>query len=323
MDPISDILSHLDFSGMLYYATEFSGDWGVRVPEYSNVIRFHLVLRGTCYVRVCEDGTAHQIKPGDFFMIPHGASHDLLAHPDLPTPPLETVLRDLGYSGEGPLVIRLDDTGEPVRLLCGHFSFTPSARGNTFLKNLPSHIVAREMPGKASEWITSTLDLLAQEAHQPAPGHNLVIHRMTEVLFVQALRLWMRQSDLPAGVLRGLNDMQLSRAISAMHADPGHPWTVENLAREAGYSRSVFAERFQQLTGTSPLRYLTEWRMQKAHRMLAAEGRSVDDVALAVGYQSGPAFSRVFSRHFGEGPGRIRRQARHPDELSVNPDLHA
>ena len=114
------------------------------------------------------------------------------------------------------------------------------------------------------------------------------------MLFVQALRLWMRQGDLPSGILRGLGDPQLSRAISAIHAQPEKPWTVETLAREAGLSRSVFAQRFSTLIGTSPLRYLTELRMQIAHRLLRLEGQSVDAVARAVGYQSGPAFRPGF-----------------------------
>ena len=160
MDPVSDILSRLEFSGMLYYATEFSGDWGLRVPRYENVIRFHLVLRGNCYVRVAGQGTAQLIKPGDFFMIPHGESHDLLARPDLPAPPLETVIRDVGYSGSGPLIVKLEDAGEPVRLLCGHFAFSPTARRNSFLRNLPASILARDLPGAAADWVVSTITLV-------------------------------------------------------------------------------------------------------------------------------------------------------------------
>lgn len=307
MDPVSDILSHLDFAGMLYFSTEFSGRWGVRVPAYPNVIRFHLALRGECCVRVEGMERIQKISQGDFLMVPHGAQHDLLANPGVSAPPLETVLSDAGYSGRGPLIYGLQDCGKETRLLCGHFSFSDQARGNRFLDTLPGAIIARQIPPSASDWMTATLKLLALESADPQPGHDIVVHRMTEILFVQALRHWMTQQELPQGVLKALTDPNLAQAMSQMHAAPEQAWTVEAMARSAGLSRTVFAEKFHQMTGTPPLRYLTEWRLLKARRLLLTGGKSVDEVAAKVGYGSTPAFSRVYSRHFGEGPGRTRR----------------
>lgn len=322
MDPISDILSGLDFAGILYFTTEFSGDWGVGVPAYRNVIRFHLVLRGACYVRIHSTGCTHPLARGDFFMIPHGAAHDLIARPGIVAPPEETVLRDAGYTGVGPLVIRSADGGEPVRLLCGHFSFAPAARGNAFLAGLPDHIVARNMPGETANWVAATLEVLTAEAERDLPGRGLVIGRVTEVLFVQALRVWMRQAGPATGILRALADPQLARAFGAMHDRPAAAWTVQSLARQAGLSRSAFAERFQRLTGLAPMRYLTEWRMQMAYRMLAGDGRSPDEVALAVGYSSTSAFGRAYAQHFGEGPGQTRRGGRVASGTAAQDDLH-
>lgn len=309
MDPISDILAHLDFKGMLYFSTEFSGRWGVRVPDYPGVIRFHLALRGDFHVRVAGSPALQHVHEGDFLMIPHGAGHDLLAHPDVIAPPIETVLQEAGYSGEGPLIYAVADAGHETRLLCGHFSFSPEVRRNRFLATLPETIVARALPDQASDWIGATLSLLATEAQAPRPGHDIIVHRMTEILFVQALRHWMTGQDLPTGVLKALGNPQLAPVIGQIHQNPQTPWTVESLARIAGLSRTVFAERFHRLTGMPPLKYLTEWRLTKARRMLRAGDRSVDEIALAVGYGSTPAFSRIYSRHYGEGPGRTRRMA--------------
>ena len=309
MDPISDILSHLDFAGMLYFSTEFSGDWGVRVPAYENVVRFHLVLRGECHVRIEGADAPCHIRQGDFLMIPHGAQHDLLAHPDARAPELETVLGDAGYDGKGQLIYKLRDDGAQTRLLCGHFSFSPQARRNHFLQTLPPFILARELPHEAAAWLAATLNLLATEADAPAPGNSIIVHRMTEVLFVQALRLWMQQESLPQGVLKAMGDPMIARALRALHDDPASHWTVESIARNAGMSRTVFADRFHSLTGTTPLKYLTGWRLEKARKMLQSGEQSVEGAALSVGYQSTPPFSCAFSKFYGFGPGQARKQA--------------
>lgn len=309
MDPISDILSHLDFAGMLYFSTEFSGDWGVRVPAYENVVRFHLVLRGACHVKVEGSAAGCDIRQGDFLMIPHGAQHDLLAHPNAPAPELETVLSEAGYDGKGQLIYKLRDSGAQTRLLCGHFSFSPQARRNHFLQTLPPFILARDLPPEAAAWLSATLNLLAQEAETPAPGNSIIVHHMTEVLFVQALRLWMEQEELPQGVLKAMGDPMIARALRALHDDPASPWTVETIARFAGMSRTVFADRFHSLTGTTPLKYLTGWRLEKARKLLQSGEHSVENAAMSVGYQSTPAFSRAFSKFYGFGPGQARKQS--------------
>ncbi|MCK0102325.1 cupin domain-containing protein [Pseudohalocynthiibacter sp. F2068] len=309
MDPISDILSHLDFRGMLYFSTRFSGKWGVHVPADEYVIRFHLVLRGTCHARIGRSSDHYTLKPGDFLMIPRGQEHDIMGDPRSATPPLETVLSDAGYSGTGPLIYGLQDHGEPTRMLCGHFVFDTPPKRQSFLNAFPDQIIARNLPDYSNEWLMTTLLQLEHETQEQAPGHDAILHRMTEILFVQAIRVWMKQQDIPKGVLLALADKQISKALTALHAAPEQPWTVAELGTIAGMSRSVFAQRFHQLTNTTPLRYLTEWRLQKARKLLGAGSLSVEKIAEGVGYRSVASFSRVYAREFGEGPGSTRRAA--------------
>ena len=130
---------------------------------------------------------------------------------------------------------------------------------------------------------------------------------MTEILFVQAIRDWLSRRDVASGVLKALGDQKMARALAAVHSRPDHRWTVESMAREAGLSRTVFAERFHELANTTPMQYVTAWRLEKAKSLLLESDHSVEEVAELVGYRSVAAFSRIFSRHLGMGPGALRR----------------
>ncbi len=312
MDPLSDILTHLRFSGLLYFATEFTAPWGVRVPEHPGAIRFHLVTRGGCFIRVAGQAEARALQVGDFALVPQGRAHDIAHSADARPLGLETVLKDAGYSGKGSLVYGLSDRGEEARLLCGHFTFDGGRGTNEVFGQLPPLLVVSGLQRETQAWISATLALLQAEESNSLPGRDAILRRIAEILFVQALRSWSRDEALPVGLLRTLADPQLARALTAIHHAPQERWTVESLAREAGLSRSLFAERFHERCGMPPLGYLTAWRLQRARAQLSNGDCSVDEAATAVGYRSVASFSRLYTRHFGEGPGATRRAALSP-----------
>ncbi|WP_406672541.1 AraC family transcriptional regulator, partial [Natronospira sp.] len=156
-------------------------------------------------------------------------------------------------------------------------------------------------------WLDHTTRLLCHEALNEAPGSMAVSSRMTELLFIQVLRLLAQRSETK-GFLMALRDRRLSRALNAFHGDPARAWTLELMAESAGMSRSAFARHFSEIMSTTPGDYVSHWRMQLAAQRLRDSGESLDAIAEAVGYRSPAAFSRQFLRTFGERPGQWRKR---------------
>jgi AraC-like DNA-binding protein len=156
--------------------------------------------------------------------------------------------------------------------------------------------------------VEATLRQLAAEVRGQQPGNELVVSRLTDILLVQVLRAWLAESgEVEGNWLAALRDRHVGKAMSLIHGEPAHAWTVKELASRAGLSRSPFAARFVRLTGVSPMAYLSRVRMQKAAGLLRSQGASLADAAAASGYQSEAAFSKAFRRHFGAPPGQYRR----------------
>lgn len=306
MDVLSDILDTLRFRTCFYFTTDFRPPWGVAVPEFGNVARFHLVMSGTCWVRIGHDGTPFPLHEGDLILIPHGAAHILSDVPNGPVLDVGDIVRSHGLDAEGCLVFGGDDLDGATRLVCGHFEF--DAGENPLMEALPAQIVLRRKDGATRGWLESILTLVAEEATSGRVGGSFVLKRLTDVLFVQAIRAWHEEQDaLERGLLAAIADRHVGRSLRAVHAKTDAPWTVETLAREAGLSRTVFAERFRELVGQSPMTYVTSWRMHRARLLLTESDFSIDRIATEVGYQSPASFARVFRKVIGESPGSVRR----------------
>jgi AraC-like DNA-binding protein len=160
----------------------------------------------------------------------------------------------------------------------------------------------------AGIWLEASVRYALAEARSPRPGGAGVLAKLAEVLFIEVLRLYMNEkSDGRTGWLAGLSDRVVGPALNALHSRPAHCWTLEELAHSAGTSRSVLAERFQQLVGTSPIQYLTQWRMLLAANLLCRSNAPLARIAVDVGYQTDTAFSRAFRREFGLPPAAWRR----------------
>lgn len=306
LDSLSDILTRLSIQGTLYFRTAFTPPWGVAVPNYQNVARFHYADRGDCMVRLPDTGEDVRLAQGDLIIIPHGARHDLYSgRGQDEVLPLDQVLQLSGYDGEGVLVYGGEDDQRDTQLICGHFSFTKGARHLIF-DQLPSHIHIPNYGDSAGRWMEASLRLIGDEVGRNRAGGDLIALKMSEVIFTQALRTFLeREGDKHIG-LSGFADPQISRALSAFHGEPAKDWSVEGLAREAGLSRTGFAVQFANKMGITPMQYLTSWRMQIACQDLSTHNMSVAEVAERVGYASDSAFSRVFKKEIGVSPAAYR-----------------
>ena len=308
MDLFSDILMRLAMRGTLYFRTAFSSPWGVEVPAYPHVARFHFAHRGTCLVRVAGAARPVRLREGDLVIIPHGAAHSLYGDTaeEGRVLPLDRVLELSGFTGTGTLVYGGAPSAEATELVCGHFAFDPLA-WHPLIERLPPCLHIADYGGIAGQWLAQTLRMIGDEAGRGQPGGALIAQKMSEIIFAQVLRAYIVTEGAALPGLAGLADPQIVRALEAVHAQPDRDWSVADLARIAGLSRTGFATRFADRMRLTPMAYVTRWRMQIARQELQNPARRVPDVAESVGYISEAAFARVFRKEFGLSPAAFRR----------------
>src|SRR5262249_54270531 len=198
--------------------------------------------------------------------------------------------------------------GAEATVICGAFLYDGEV-AHQLLAQLPPFLHIRgEVEGLAG-WLEPMLRFLASETRQDHPGGEMVVNRIVDIIFVQALRIWIdSQPGVSSGWLRALRDSQIGAALERIHEAPAHDWTVAALAAEVAMSRSAFSARFAGLVGEPPLAYLTRWRMHLAGARLREGNCTVAQIAEQLGYQSDVAFSRAFRRQFGAPPGTYRRR---------------
>lgn len=304
-DPLTEVLRVARVEGALFSRAEGRCPWGVHTRGARAGI-FHVVLRGQGHARALERGRAvlsRAFSEGDLLLFPHGHAHalsdveagDTAWISELPTRP----------GDDGLPVVTAGGGGGDLELLCGTLRFDDEA-SRVLLPYLPALMHARG--GALGGWVDATVRQLAHEAQRGAPGSGLVVARLAEVLFVQAVRAWVASPEGGGpGWVRALGDPSLARALALLHGAPEQPWSVDHLAKRAGLSRTVFYDRFTAAVGEAPAAYLARWRMTLARRALRDPGASIPEVAARVGYGSEAAFNRAFKRVVGAPPGAWRR----------------
>lgn len=312
LDLLSDILTKLSVRGTLYFRTSFTMPWGVAVPPFENVARFHFAHRGNCLVAV--DGVEKPVflAQGDLIIIPHGASHNLYCghDPEHTILPLDTVLEKSGYDGNGVLVYGGEEDESETQLICGHFSFERHAR-HMLIERLPPFIHLKNYGETAGRWMEATLRVIGDETGGHRLGGDLIALKMSEAILAQAIRTFIESDEAIKYGLNGFSDNHLSKALDAFHKKPDAPWSVESLARCAGMSRTSFAVQFQKKMHMSPMQYVSSWRMEVAKQCLADPSMSLSDTAECAGYASDSAFTRVFKKEVGMTPASFRKQLDH------------
>ena len=308
LDLLSDILTKLSLRGTLYFRTSLTTPWGIEVPRFENVARFHFAHRGNCLIEVDGAEKVVALEQGDLLIIPHGASHKLYCAPETRhvVLPLDTVLERSGYSGTGVLVYGGEEDDRDTQLICGHFSFDPRAR-HVLLDRLPPYIHLRNYGETAGKWMEATLRVIGDEAGGHRLGGDLIALKMSEAILAQAIRTFIESDESARWGLNGFSDPHLARALDAFHKDPSARWTIETLARSAGMSRTSFAVQFQKKMAMSPMQYVTSWRLEIAKKCLADPSSSVSDAAESAGYASDSAFTRAFKKEIGLSPAGFRK----------------
>ena len=314
MDALSETLRVVQLVGAIFINAKFTAPWCYQSPSADTAARllepgaervviFHMIMEGECFVEMGNQSPVRLIA-GDAVIFPEGDAHRMASEPGLAPASgarLDEVLsrrpRQLSYGGGGPT----------TRLVCGYLACDVRL-ARLLLAGLPSLVRVNVRGSNAGIWLEASVRYALVEARSPRPGGAGVLAKLAEVLFIEVLRLYMNEhSEGRTGWLAGVGDRIVGAALTCLHKSPAHPWTLEELAREANTSRSVLAERFQSLVGNSPMQYLTQWRMLLAANLLRRGNAPLARVAEEVGYQTDTAFSRAFRREFGLPPVAWRR----------------
>lgn len=305
-DPLSQIVTLLRPRTVFSKGISGAGRWAVSYPDFGHP-GFCVVIEGRCRLSVSGEAPV-LLRQGDFVLLPATPAFTMSSlepgSPRLIDPSVAPT------QGEEIRHGRPDGPAD-VRLRGGYFIFdSPDAA--LLVSLLPAMVHVH-----GDERLATLVRLFGEEADQQRAGRDLVLTRLVEVLLIEALRA-SSGKEAPAGLLRGLADARVAEALRQMHTDPERSWTVDELARQAGLSRSAFFDRFTRTVGLRPMEYLLAWRMAVAKDLLRSESIALDEVARRVGYGSASTFSTAFSRHVGLPPGRFARAAAegpggHPD----------
>jgi AraC-like DNA-binding protein len=315
MDAIAEMLRAIKVDSAIYLNGVFSEPWCVLSPGGSrlapvfgskgHIIIYHLLCEGRAYCEI--DGLDRvELEAGDLVALPHGHEHrmgggncasPLSAEKELP-----------GILARGLELLQVGGTGRSARFICGYLACDPHL-SQSFLGGLPPIIRLNIRDDASGQWLENSLRFSVTQAAARDPGASEMLTRLSEVFFVETLRRYQR--ELPpghTGWLAGARDPGVGKALTLMHHRPNHPWTIAELAREVGLSRTVLTERFRRFLGEPPMAYLTQWRLRLGARALTSTIHSVAQVAFDVGYESEPAFNRAFKREYGSPPARYRRE---------------
>jgi AraC-like DNA-binding protein len=304
MDLLSDILESIRLKKLkaaIYpKITVTKNSWGIEVPQDNNS-QFWRLLKGTCYLKV-KGETAIEMKEGEIFFIPYGASHRISGNPKnkcVPAAQYGQALRS------GTPLFRGND--EETILMGGHFEIDPSFK-HPFINSLPKLMHITAMQSELCFWLNNVAVFINDEISDEQAGSKVILARLADIIFILIVRAYLNQENIEQGYLMALKDERLSSSLKGMHEFPEKEWTIEQLATKAGMSRSLYFKEFKRQVGETPLSYLTNWRIIKSKEFLSATNENISEVAAKVGYQSEAAFNRLFKAKVGITPANYRRK---------------
>jgi AraC-like DNA-binding protein len=300
-DPLSDLLKTVRLTGAVFFEIAAGAPWAVGspareqilpkiLPGADHLIAYHVVTSGRCFATAV-GGSAIPLEAGQVVMFINGQSHVMSSGPNMPAdPPMPDVL-EVAASGRKPFAINFGGGAASVKLVCGYLA-CDARPYNPLIENLPPVITAGDPRDRGEGLIAQFVRLAVAEAANKHAGSESILEKLPAE---------------QAGWLAGLRDPMVGKALSLLHAKSAHSWTLEELAKETGVSRSVLAERFTQFVGIPPMQYLSKWRMQIATELLTGSHTNVAGIAARIGYESEAAFSRAFKKMIGVAPSAWRR----------------
>lgn len=302
MDVLTDVLNALDLKGWLSSRTEVAPPWRFEFAA-SRDSTFHILNFGGGYLSVEGEPAPLRVEDGDVIVFPFGHAHalcDELASPLTKAAPLDY---DAHHEYE---VFPFEGEGTTTVLLCGAFHFE-HPNDHPLLQSLPKVIHIPGEQGRMAQGFADIVRFIARESASLQPGAEVMLRRLTEMLFIQVVRVWIdQQAEDSGGWLAALRDQPISIALGLIHQSPERGWKVEELADAVALSRSAFSSRFTHLVGEPPMKYLTRWRMHMATHLLKNEVQ-MGKIAQQLGYDSEVAFRKAFKREVGIPPARYRK----------------
>jgi AraC-like DNA-binding protein len=301
-DPFSDILKLSNAETFVSGGFTAGGSWAIRFPA-PDKIKFFALVKGKCWLLIDNRHLPVRVEEGDVFLL--SAQPSFVLASDLAAVPIDATAL---FTGTVYHTAKLGE-GEDCIQIGGHVRLDESS-GALLADVLPPliHVKAASRHATVLRWL---LDQLVREPVAELPGASLASAQLAQLLFVHILRVHVETSGvLATGWLRAVADQRLAPALRLMHAEPGHAWQLEELAKAAAMSRTTFVHHFKTAAGVPPLTYLTEWRMRLAERALREENIPISVLAGRLGYTSESAFSNAFKRVTGDAPKRYRTAAR-------------
>jgi len=303
-------LNGLQLDGAIFFRSEFTEAWAFASPaaggEMAHALRpgaerlimFHIVARGSCWV-AGPDGQRHWANEGDVIVLPYGDPYEMGGAEEASSVPIFSLLSPPPWPTLP--ILRHGEGGDRTDVVCGYLHssdplFDPRMRA------FSSVFVVRLPEGPAARWLRASIEYALASSSDTSPSDPSST-RLPELLLIEMLRLHLASApSAEHGWINALRDPALAPALACLHADPERDWTVSELAHRAAVSRSLLDQRFREVLGVSPIRYLTEWRMHIAVELLGSSDLSVGQIARRVGYDSQEAFSRAFKRRMGVAP---------------------
>jgi AraC-like DNA-binding protein len=313
---VPQVLDLVRLTGAVFFRSTFSAPWSYSSPPTlelagalpegtGSLVMFHIIAEGRCWIAM-EDGVKHELSTGDVVVLPYGDAHSFGSDEQADPVSITTLLPPMPWT-EFPH-LRYGGEGNSTRVVCGYLR-GDAVLFDPVLRALPSLFVVRPPDGPAAEWVHACVEyaLHATQSVFVAPPTGMS-QRLPELLFTEVLRQYLAENadaEL-TGWLAALRDPVVGPALALLHADPARDWTVGELAMAVAASKTVLADRFLELLGRPPIRYLTEWRINLASGLLRTTDLSVSEIAAKVGYSSDEAFSRAFKRALGKAPAHWR-----------------
>jgi len=299
MDILAEVLDRVRLGGTLLFHYELGCPWNLALPAFPDAV-FHYLSRGSATLTL-RQGQKVRMTEGDFVLVTRGEPHNIYS--DRKTKPFPLLELDRLPAHLG--VVRHGGGATPFStMICGHFTLSRPSR-SSLLELLPPILLLK--PAVDHDWLETILQRMVSESALERPGQSAVLSRMTEMLFVEVLRSWIKSlRPGEGGWLGAMADRHIGRALQLIHERPDRPWTLRDLGRRVGLGRTAFSARFTKLVGQPMHRYLIAHRMEVAASLLESSDEAIAQIATRVGYETAAAFSKLFHRHQGLSPGRYR-----------------
>jgi AraC-like DNA-binding protein len=299
---IAQVLDALRFHGWFFCVSELSAPWALQLPG-GRLAAIHAVLEGECVVSLVGEPASVRLSAGDVVVLPRDETHAVSDRPGRQATPVATIA-GVDRRDRNATTLVYGGGGSHTQLLTASFA-ADMRMAQAVVAGLPAMIVLRTGTPACTR-LAPVLALVRAEAENTAGVSSAVLRRAAEVLFIQALREALFDATPAAGWLAAASDARLAPALTALHAQPEHRWTLPELAGLAHLSRTAFFQRFQACMGQTPAEYLQWWRLQLAAQRLRESQDSIASIAMGVGYDDPSAFARAFKRLLGRSPGEFR-----------------